>query len=573
MTFLTAQSHHFYFLWQLEVQLHNLRDLQVPGDKIHILFSHDARQELDPRVKQFMADYSAYASFFIYKDTRDSRIYSSAIRPHIIKKHIAQFPELNKEPIFYLDADIIFRQLPNLERLAEGHTWYVSDTRHYLDTHYLSSFGGKIIDGMCEIIGIDQSVVVKNDIHAGGAQYVIKNSDYDFWDAVEKNSERLFQYLASWPPKITGDTDSNEIVQAWCSDMWTLLWTAWKRGFDVRIDNDLDFCWPWQEIEKWEKTKILHNTGVKTPDKIFDKTGFVYRYPFFRDLSYVDKTKCSSKYAEYINSITESYYKDLTDVTFLISVRVESAERLENLHCILKYLNKFFKTNILLLETGEVPVIKETELPPSVNYTFYYTKEKVYHITKYRNILLNKATTDIVFIYDTDVVFDPCQIYEAVSKLRHQDIAMCYPYNGEFINIAKSDRSDFLITTDISKLINKRHLPGAVFYSSYGGCVGIRRSDYKKCGYENELIYGWGPDDQERYRRTKIMGMKVDRVKGPLFHLAHPVTASSGYASKENELSNLSEYLKVCNLTTELLHEYVNSPFWNNSTVATTSID
>lgn len=563
MTFLTAQSHDFYYLWQLEVQLHNFKDLHVPSDKIHILFSHDPIQELDFRVKQFMADYSEYASFFIYEDTRESKIYGSSIRPHIIKKHILQFPDLNKEPIFYHDADIIFKEFPDLERFAANETWYVSDTRNYLDAGYLKQYGETIIDGMCEIIGIDKSVVLENDMNVGGAQYVIKNSDYDFWDAVERDSERLFTFLCSWPPKSTDATGKKDCVQAWCTDMWTVLWTAWKRGFDVKIDKDLDFCWPSENMERWEKTKILHNTGVEMPDKIFDKCQFVFTHPFFRDLSYVDNTKCTIKYVEYVNRVTENYYKDLSDVTFLISVRIDSPEKLENLHCVLRYLTKFFKTNILLLETGSAQTINETTLPPSVNYTFYYTNDNLYHITKYRNMLLKKVTTDIVFFYDTDVVFAPYQIYDAASKLRHQDAAMCYPYDEEFINVINNDRSDFLTTMDISKLIQNKNLPGKVLRGSYSGCVGLRKSDYEKCGYENELIYGCNHDDQERNMRTKIMGMKVERIKGPLFHLNHPVSVLHGYVSKENELSNLSEYLRVCNLTSELLRGYVNSPSWN----------
>lgn len=563
MTFLTAQSHDFYYLWQLEVQLHNFKDLHVPADKIHILFSHTPIQELDFRVKQFMVDYREYASFFIYEDTRENPIYSSSIRPHIIKKHLLQFPNLNKEPIFYHDADILFKELPDLERLAANDTWYVSDTRNYLDVGYLKQYGETIIDGMCEIMDIDKSVVLKNDMNVGGAQYVIKNSDYDFWDAVERDSERLFTFLNSWPPKSIDATGKKDCVQAWCTDMWTVLWMAWKRGYDVKIDKDLDFCWPSENIEKWEKTKILHNTGVAMPDKIFDKGQFAHTYPFFRDLSYADNTKCTIKYVEYVNRITENYHKDLSDVTFLISARVNSPEKLENLHCVLSYLTKFFKTNILLLETGSAQRINETALPPSVEYTFYYTNDNVYHITKYRNMLLKNATTDIIFLYDSDVVLAPCQIYDAVSKLRHQDAVMCYPYDGEFIKVTSNDRTDFLTTLNISQLIHNKNLSGKGLHGSYSGCVGLRKSDYKKCGYENELIYGCNHSDQERNIRAKIMGLKVARINGSLYHFDHTVSALHGFVSKENELSNLSEYLKVSNLTSHLLHEYINSSSWN----------
>jgi hypothetical protein len=43
-----------------------------------------------------------------------------------------------------------------------------------LDTKYLRAKGKELLDNMCTLVGIDKEIVVKNDQHAVGAQYLIK---------------------------------------------------------------------------------------------------------------------------------------------------------------------------------------------------------------------------------------------------------------------------------------------------------------------------------------------------------------------------------------------------------------
>ena len=44
---------------------------------------------------------------------------------------------------------------------------------------------------------------------------------------------------------------------------------------------------------------------------------------------------------------------DLTDVTFLIPLRIDSIDRLENLLEVISFIDKHFDTNIHLLESSE----------------------------------------------------------------------------------------------------------------------------------------------------------------------------------------------------------------------------
>lgn len=57
-----------------------------------------------------------------------------------------------------------------------------------------------------------------------------------------------------------------------------ILWNAWLSGISVKTHDDLDFCWPCNKIEDWQKKKILHYSGkVDQDEKRFFKKAFPTR--------------------------------------------------------------------------------------------------------------------------------------------------------------------------------------------------------------------------------------------------------------------------------------------------------
>ena len=78
-------------------------------------------------------------------------------------------------------------------------------------------------------------------------------------------------------------------------------------------------------------------------------------------------------------------------------------------------------------------------------------------------------------------------------------------------------------------------------------------------GGENEHFYGWGPEDAERVKRMKILGLPVYRASGPLFHLYHPRKENSWYGSADIELKNRQEFLTVCSMTRSELQKYIQT--------------
>ena len=74
---------------------------------------------------------------------------------------------------------------------------------------------------------------------------------------------------------------------------------------------------------------------------------------------------------------------------------------------------------------------------------------------------------------------------------------------------------------------------------------------------EYEKFYGWGPEDAGRYVLWINLGYRVERVKGALFHLPHPVGLTSTFANEVIEIQNRKEFQKICSMSKQQLKEYV----------------
>jgi hypothetical protein len=79
---------------------------------------------------------------------------------------------------------------------------------------------------------------------------------------------------------------------------------------------------------------------------------------------------------------------------------------------------------------------------------------------------------------------------------------------------------------------------------------------------ENENFYGWGAEDEERVKRWEILGLKLKRVHGPVFHFEHPGN-NSWFASKELEMKNRNELINVCKMNRKDLFSYAKSFKWS----------
>jgi predicted glycosyltransferase involved in capsule biosynthesis len=250
---------------------------------------------------------------------------------------------------------------------------------------------------------------------------------------------------------------------------------------------------------------------------------------------------------------------DLSQSSFIIPYKWDSAERHRNLRAIVDYLQKHFITNIFVWEEGE----QQTYTPHAgVDYTFVRNTGPIFHRTKILNNLTKKTVTPVVFVYDTDVLLDPDSYSAAQDLIIQQGLDMVFPYDGRFLNVHNPALINYVIQELSIKGLNIETDTSVNHPNSVGGAIAFKRSSYFRFGLENENFISWGFEDNCRISRMAKLGAKVVRVRGPLFHLDHPASTNSANTNHQPYFDNQREYMKVANMTPEQLTAYVNSWPW-----------
>ena len=302
MKFIVVLPNIEYYLWQMLVQINNFKKFGYDKDSIYIIgnINNNSKNILLKNIGKL----NIGSDFYFYNDERINKKYPSSLRPHLLKKFFKENNWIENESFLYLDPDVIFTKKINFTPLLKDDIWYVSDTKSYISSNYIKSKSNDLFIEMCNIVGVEPNIIENNDDNAGGAQYLIKNVDYKFWEEVEYDSEKLYEHMAN-----TSNLYSPESpIQAWTADMWSILWNAWYFKHDVKINKLLDFSWATDSIDAWKKKSIFHNAGVSNQENIFNKTKYQIS-PFNKDLSFVDKKNNTYNYVKEIKD-TEKNYKE-----------------------------------------------------------------------------------------------------------------------------------------------------------------------------------------------------------------------------------------------------------------------
>lgn len=306
LRFVCAQPAIDYYTWQVEIIIHNFMNMGINPNNIDIVCSKP--NGIVPDIWKKMANHYNYVRFFFYDDKRKTKKYISSIRPNLLKQHWLARPELNNDTIFYHDNDIVFTKRINWNQFLNDNVWYGSDVRAYISYNYIVSKGNDVLDKMCEIIDIDKTIVKENELNCIGAQTILKNIDYIFWEKVEFDSENLFYEITKLNTTKKEKNPNYHPIQIWCSDMWALLWNSWKMGYETIPHNDLRFSWGTSTDVDWNKNNIYHNAGVTT-----DKNGLFYKANYVNKLPYNDELNIKKNSASwyYWNIIKEVKEKSI----------------------------------------------------------------------------------------------------------------------------------------------------------------------------------------------------------------------------------------------------------------------
>lgn len=239
---------------------------------------------------------------------------------------------------------------------------------------------------------------------------------------------------------------------------------------------------------------------------------------------------------------------NLEDVTFLMPVRLDSVVRIENLLATINHIYSNYTTNIYILEAAsfENGIIRNL-LGDKVRYQFVKDMDPIFHRTKYRNILIQEVETPFLSVWDTDVIIGDMQITTSVNALRSSDCEISYPYDGRFLDTTPIIRSLYFEKyCDFNVLYEHQDRMHLLYGNKHiGGAFLIDTKKYIESGLENEVFYGWGPEDFERHDRWVNLGYRIHRTSGVSFHLSHPRDINGNFNSQLQRDRSNSELRKT----------------------------
>lgn len=247
---------------------------------------------------------------------------------------------------------------------------------------------------------------------------------------------------------------------------------------------------------------------------------------------------------------------DFSYLDVLIPVRIDSAERKQNLTMLLKHLFGAGLKNIILLETGDTPRLS---IPVESGVRYYFAKDTSREFRKnmHTNSMYSRCGK-YVAVFDADIIVPKRQLIEAYNLLM-DDAVLVFPYDGRCFFMDREKSRQFRKSIDLSfAMNNSRCFLGR---PSVGGVYFVNKEKFIYYGGENEAFVGWGPEDAERIKRLEILGATVKRVDGPIYYAYHPATSSAQATSERVYRKNQREFLRVCGLSKpELQKEVLDNP-------------
>lgn len=261
----------------------------------------------------------------------------------------------------------------------------------------------------------------------------------------------------------------------------------------------------------------------------------------------------------------------LSDATFIIPIRIDSADRVRNIITTVGFLLETFDSKVIIKEVDSQPLFSEYALPQITEYmeskidnlthVFEKSDDPVFYRMQIINEMLAMVTTDIVFNYDSDVLLH-VETYEKSAQMVRDGCDIVYPYGfGNYqkqVNANDEDVSAFLNELDFSILDAKSNISDA----QYGHVQVLSTKSYFDAGMENENFKGSSPEDKERFYRFTTLGYNVGRIDEFVYHLEHIRGANSWPVSAQKNpymSNNFSVWETIQKMNKEELEEYYSS--------------
>ena len=252
------------------------------------------------------------------------------------------------------------------------------------------------------------------------------------------------------------------------------------------------------------------------------------------------------------------------NLTIIMSVRIDSQERLANLLTTVRYYLACADVDVIIVESDTESKCGQQVLEiglDRVQHVFVYDQSPILHRTKYMNYGFRRVHTTYAANIDSDIIVPREQLYYAYRLISQFDHVMVIPYDGRCIMVGEDEASIIRKNVTHDQLVIESDV--LMFGKwSVGGAYLVNVNKYKDQGWENENIAAWGLEDAERVARVEILGCRPVFIPGVIYHLYHPRGLNSYYPTKHLALTSKREYCKVCSMMPDELKEYVKTWTW-----------
>ena len=254
--------------------------------------------------------------------------------------------------------------------------------------------------------------------------------------------------------------------------------------------------------------------------------------------------------------------------TYVIPLRIESADRMRNVITTLTYLLKNFNARVIVKEFDKESIFNSSVRPQletvlykqeyeNLDHIFEQTDDFIFHRTRLINDMVEMVDTPIVCNHDCDIIlpydshFLACKYLvegylppNASEDTVPEPVKVVYPYGyGMFQYQVKAN--DNLVSDFINTNFNFKTFEGHMrkWDAKFGFCQFFNTEEYKRLGMENEKFISYGYEDDERYHRFNTCS-NVIRLNNDIFHLEHSRTQNSWFTNPHIE-DNRKEWEKM----------------------------
>ena len=229
----------------------------------------------------------------------------------------------------------------------------------------------------------------------------------------------------------------------------------------------------------------------------------------------------------------------MMDLTFLIPTRIETEDRLRNIISSVSYLLRHVPAKIIVKEVSNHNTFKHRALPEIKKYadisnlTHLYeeTSEPLFCKSKVLNDLIVAADTKVVANYDADCILPVQSYHQAYTGVNDGHVDIVYPYGCGIYQWKADYNGDIynqLMQTLSTDVLDKHK---TLSNSTIGWTQFINRKKYIECYMMNENFVSWGCEDDEFFYRMSILGNRIGRLPGYVYHLEHSRTHNSWFSS------------------------------------------